>query len=37
MDTNPEQEPTMNNTQAWIIVVEVGVIALAALVGLLRK
>ena len=27
---------TMTNVQAWIIVVEVGIIALAALVGLLR-
>ena len=28
---------TMSNTQAWILVAEVGVVALAALIGLLRK
>jgi hypothetical protein len=26
----------MSNTQAWIIVVEVGILALAALIGLLH-
>ena len=28
---------TMTVTQAWILVVEVGIVALAALIGLLRR
>lgn len=30
-------DAAMTTTQAWILVAEVGVVALAALVGLLRK
>jgi hypothetical protein len=31
------EDATMTSTQAWILVVEVGIVALAALIGLLRK
>ena len=37
MDLPRHRVAAMTSTQAWILVVEVGIVALAALVGLLRK
>jgi len=36
-NSHGERRPDVTNTQTWILLAEVGIIALAALVALLRK